>query len=781
MYVGKINVVKKEFTRPGGMPFPHTEIVDGKMWWKWSRLWESCLDINLTLEQESFVGAVYGDISCDEVKKVEVYLDGVLCHTRPAGEIIPDTVYNVNASGSELIIRIYTAAQSVTVGDDITVLGMYDDERPLIWPEPKSLEASGEYVQIASVISAFDNDDEKFACQFLCDRLDEISPEIIDENGVAVTFIKTDSAEYAGERYTVDVSEDGVVITAGSRLALLYGADTLVQSYCQHGFAVMTVDDSPSYPFRGFHIGLPHKSQFEFTRRLINYVLIPMRYNCIILEFAGGMRFDRHPEIADAWLESYEKFKAGEQPMLPHSGMVAENTVLEKDDVRELVSWFKDAGIAVIPEVQSFGHVQYLTYAHPEVAEKIEVDYEVKDTRFEDARPEQFYSHCYCPSNSKSYELIFDIIDEIIEVTDPEYVHIGHDEIYHIGLCKKCSKKKIDDIFCEDVKKLYDYITEKGKRVMMWSDHLHPGRTSHTRLTAPAADRIPKDIIMLDFTWYFHLEDDIETDLLDKGFKVAIGNLYSSHFPRYSTRIARDGMIGGQTSMWCTTNEDKIASLGKFFDIPLVGLMLWNAEAYDERLFPCYSQIISGVVQPTMRGLIRMKPQPFGWYDACFGVEGEPAPAAVTAVCDGVVVHDSEFEIGLKCKTIVFNHATVYPQPRRDWGPFEIVGSYTVNYDDGTSVEAPLRYGVEVMHYNRPYGEPFPQAVYRHTGYVGTWFADPVIQEKAPDGSDITICGYVWDNPYPQKTVKSIAYKDAENSFAGLILESINVEEAENE
>ena len=74
-----------------------------------------------------------------------------------------------------------------------------------------------------------------------------------------------------------------------------------------------------------------------------------------------------------------------------------------------------------------------------------------------------------------------------------------------------------------------------------------------------------------------------------------------------------------------------------------------------------------------------------------------------------------------------------------------------------------------------------PQAVYRHTGYVGTWFADPVIQEKAPDGSDITICGYVWDNPYPQKTVKSIAYKDAENSFAGLILESINVEETENE
>lgn len=779
MYIGNINISKTEFTRPNGKTFPHTDVVEGKKFWKWSRLWESVFDINLTLERDCFVGAVYGDVECGSAKKVEIWLDGVLCHTSPAGAITPDAVYTVNAAGSELIIRIYTDAQSITIGDDFTVLGMYDDEKPIIWPEPKSLEATGEYVSISGIQSAFGDADEQFACGFLKDRLYEISPEIFDENGVDVTFIKTDSEEYAGERYTVDVSEDGVVITAGNRLSLLYGADALVQSYCEHGFAVMTVDDSPSFPFRGFHIGIPAKAQFEFTKRLINYLLIPMRYNCIILEFAGGMRFDRHPEIADAWLDSYEKFKEGKQPVMPHSGMVSENTILEKDDIRELVSYFKDAGIAVIPEVQSFGHVQYLTYAHPEVAEKIEVDYEVKDTRFEDARPSQFYDHCYCPSNPKSYELIFDIIDEIIEVTDPEYVHIGHDEIYHIGLCKKCAKKKIDDIFYDDVMKLYNYITQKGKRVMMWSDHLHAGRTAHTRLTAPAIDRIPKDIIMLDFTWYFHLEDDIETELLDKGFKVAIGNLYSSHFPRYNTRIARDGMIGGQTSLWCKPNEDTVASLGKFFDSTLVGLMLWNPDAYDKNLHSCYTQVITGVIQPTMRGLIRGIAQPFGWYDASFGVEGDPAPEAVSSVCDGVVISDSEFEIGLKCKTLVFNHATVYPQPRRDWGPFETVGTYTVNYDDGTSAKIPLRYGIEIMHYNRAYGEPFPQAVYRHTGYVGTWFADPVIQEKAPDGSDITICGYVWHNPNPQKTVKSIAYKDAEESFAGLILESINVEGVE--
>jgi len=42
--------------------------------------------------------------------------------------------------------------------------------------------------------------------------------------------------------------------------------------------------------------------------------------------------------------------------------------VVEKKDVRDFVDYIKSFGIEAIPEIQSLGHVQYLTQAYPEIA-----------------------------------------------------------------------------------------------------------------------------------------------------------------------------------------------------------------------------------------------------------------------------------------------------------------------------------------------------------------------------------------------------------------------------
>ena len=75
-----------------------------------------------------------------------------------------------------------------------------------------------------------------------------------------------------------------------------------------------------------------------------------------------------------------------------------------------------------------------------DVLSKIEAEKKKIDTRAEDAKPNEFYYHSYCPSNPKSYEILFDIIDEVIEVFKPEeYVHMGHDEVYQLGVCPVCN------------------------------------------------------------------------------------------------------------------------------------------------------------------------------------------------------------------------------------------------------------------------------------------------------------------------------------------------------
>src|SRR5690554_7996773 len=97
------------------------------------------------------------------------------------------------------------------------------------------------------------------------------------------------------------------------------------------------------------------------------------------------------------------------------------------------------------------------------------------DTRLADQPPSTFYHHSYCPLHDKSYEIIYDIIDEIIEVTKPErYVHMGHDEIYQIGLCSRCKGKDHAELYAKHVTSMHDYLKKKGYGMMIWADMLHP-------------------------------------------------------------------------------------------------------------------------------------------------------------------------------------------------------------------------------------------------------------------------------------------------------------------
>ena len=315
-------------------------------------------------------------------------------------------------------------------------------------------------------------------------------------------------------------------------------------------------------------------NQMEFARRFIKYLVSPMGYNVVIMEVAAGLLYESRPEMNDVVKNAIEKARQGIWPTFPHSA-VAEGVAVSKSVLREYIDYIKSFGIEVVPEVQSLGHVPYITITYPEVAEVDENEtVERVDVRLEDAKPSKFYPHCYCPSNPKSYEILFDLLDEVIELFEPkEYVHMGHDEVYYMGLCPRCKGKPHSELLASDINKIYDHLKQKGLKMMIWSDMLQPVTKYQT---FDAVNMIPKDILCLDFIWYFHLDKDIEDNLLQKGFKVAIGNFYSSHYPRFESRIRKDGMVGGQISMWTRTNEEKLQLGGKFYDIFMVGEMLWD-------------------------------------------------------------------------------------------------------------------------------------------------------------------------------------------------------------
>ena len=129
--------------------------------------------------------------------------------------------------------------------------------------------------------------------------------------------------------------------------------------------------------------------------------------------------------------------------------------------------------------------------------------------------------------------------------------------------------------------------------------------------------------------------------------------------------------------------------------------------------------------------------------------------------------------VGKRVDRLIFTHAAARPMPRTSWLKILKVGQYGIHYADGTSEVIDLGYGTNVLAYNATYGAPLPQQYYRHYGYIGTWFADPVFDGKCADGKDLTLLSMPWDNPHPEKLVESVTYSADEGSLTELILVEI--------
>jgi len=780
MYIGLLSHGALSFTHAdSSVPFPPSSTENGIYQWSWDTLFDSVLDVSTRLDQSAFVGTVVLDLeNSHAVKAVEVLADqktvGVYraeSEKSVGGEIVIPA--GVTANG--ITVRLFANMETLTL-KSLQILGAHDDGKPLVWPQPKSLSVCKERTPIGSIEAQSSDPDECYAATFLRERLAERYGISEAEGGMRVRLVKDTSCAYDRERYTLHTEGDTVTITAASRLALLYGADTLLQTASRDGIAPIEVDDQPSKEFRGLHIGLPSRENFDFVKRLFRYFVVPLRFNLLIVQFTAGMRFDKHPEISEAWLRADKNYKEGIQPRMPHASMIANGEVLEKHEVTDLLDSARELGLEIVPEIQSFGHVQYITYAHPELAERIETPDGDVDSRADDVKPVGFYPHCYCPSLQASYDLIYDIIDEIVEVAKPpRYVHMGHDEIHHIGRCHRCQAQNPTDLYVKHVTAMYEYLKKKGLNMMIWSDMIHtdPNRKYYV---PDARERLPRDILMLDFVWYFRPESDIEEELLPFGYQLAVGNLYSSHFTRYRSRINKDGMIGGQISLWLAAEENESGQKGKWWDMMYLSQMLWNPETYEEHNRATYSHVIAKHLQPLLRDELRGTHTPNGYTSVTLPAPDQSNPTfrKLSTLCpEAILWENGRINVNATFDRLVFEHATAWNLPIDAWAEPQTIGAYVITYEDGTETRADVKYAKNILCYTRRYGFPMPYKYYRHTGYVGTWFADPVYQGHAEDGSPLCITGFVWDNPNPQKKIASITYCPMENDCCGLILAGI--------
>ncbi|TAM81512.1 MAG: hypothetical protein EPN47_12200 [Acidobacteria bacterium] len=433
------------------------------------------------------------------------------------------------------------------------------------------------------------------------------------------------------EGYFLHVTDHSIVVAGSDDRGAFYGLQSLRQLIWKREGQLRVkctqVRDWPDKPFRGIYVYLPGRDNIPMFKRFVRDFMAPYKFNTIIVEMNACMRFDSHPELNEGWVEftrdtNYSRRNYPPGPLHDREQNSShqdcgDGGFLEKDEVAGLVAWCRQHHIEVIPAIPSLTHAFYLLTRHKELSEV----------------PGEKWPDTYCASNPKSYKLLFEVMDEFLEVIKPGMVHAGHDEWFApYGLCPCCKSKNPGEVFGNDLIKVHEYLANKDIKMAIWGDYLlesvrgkglrkhvtHDGWVYYSpgAMTARQVEElVPKDILI--FNWFWSEREkgrSNEAQLDDFGFRQIYGNMQPD-IQEYPERIKRSTIVGGAPSAWEATNE---FNFGKDLMYSFLGCsnLLWSTGVMEpaqlssivQASIPRLRRDLSGETLPSEAGDVEVIP-----------------------------------------------------------------------------------------------------------------------------------------------------------------------------
>jgi len=322
------------------------------------------------------------------------------------------------------------------------------------------------------------------------------------------------------EGYTLSVKSSLAVVLGTDGPGIFYGAQSLRQLVAQEEkvwkLKGAQVWDQPGFKVRSCHILLDRDSP-TVHKKMIRDIFARYKYNQLVMEAEHGVAWKSHPEIVKPY-------------------------AMKPDEVRELVAYANDNFIEVVPLINHPGHGEWMFSTKDSTGRSVRTNLEF----CEDASQ---YPYAYCALDSRSYDFIFSIYDEVIDYFNhPKTIHIGHDEYTFNGKyanhpwCKAVSNQAL---YYADTMITYNYLSTRGIKTMIWGDIFR--REGYEKYLKA----LPKDIMIADWHYTYENEQPTNEMYMKLGFPVIGGTWYRpdnyNRFANYSHRI---GCLGMMQTTW---------------------------------------------------------------------------------------------------------------------------------------------------------------------------------------------------------------------------------------
>lgn len=278
-----------------------------------------------------------------------------------------------------------------------------------------------------------------------------------------------------------------------------------------------SVNALPKLPkeVRGFCIAAPSYNDLDNFIKFIDEELASKKVNVLIMRIDYNYQYTSHPELVTT------------EKRINDSSAIA---ALTNAELKRIVETCRKHKIILVPQVNLFGHQSWASTLGPLLKKYPQFD-ETPWIRMPEnykwPNQDELYCKSYCPLHPEVHNIVFDLVDEIMEACETTHFHAGMDEVFYIGMagCTRCAGLDRSKLFADEVNKINDHVNSKNGRLWIWGDRMIDGNETKlgmwegsTNDTYRSIDMINKNVVIND--WHYESAPKTAEVFAAKGYDV---------------------------------------------------------------------------------------------------------------------------------------------------------------------------------------------------------------------------------------------------------------------
>jgi hexosaminidase len=307
----------------------------------------------------------------------------------------------------------------------------------------------------------------------------------------AITFAAASAdAKIKAEGYTLRADHRGVMIAAGDAAGFFYGAQTLRQLLPDAAFGGacatnqaweipgVEIEDAPRFAWRGLMLDEGrHFFGKAFVLRLLDEMALHKlnTFHWHLTEDQGWrLAIDKYPKLAEVASTRPASVVPGDRKA--QDGIPYGPYFYTKAEIREIVAYAKARHIRVVPEIEMPGHSRAALSAYPALS--------CRGVPLEPRVMWGVEEEVYCAGNDETLRFLEGVLDEVCELFDSPFIHVGGDECPKARWkeCPKCQTRMKQHGLKDEhelqswfVQHFDQYLAKKGRRLIGWDEILEGG------------------------------------------------------------------------------------------------------------------------------------------------------------------------------------------------------------------------------------------------------------------------------------------------------------------